>query len=159
TPTPGIPCATLPTVGGWYTTYDDSLSSAGVWNLPTPLDFKWVRITLKRNNMTPTAVNGDSTNSNQVCWDGIHQIVLPNGYGPECVRFGGVVEIHLNNHGMNYATQPAVTIDPPALGGVQATAHAELEPVPADFVQSVAVTVGGTGYTSAPDVEFVGDGT
>src|SRR5437867_7045014 len=124
TPTPGVPCSTFPSGSTWYTIHDDSLTSAGAWRLASPLDLKWVRITLKGNNMTPVAVNGNPTISNQVCWDGKHQILLPSGYDPNCVRFGSVISISVTDSGFGYTTAPTVTIDAPTLAGIQATAHA-----------------------------------
>ena len=157
TGTPGVPCTTLPIVNTWYTVYDNSQTSAAPWNFADPLDYKWVRITLKSNNMTPVTANGDGTNSNQVCWDGNNQIVLPNGYGPECTRYGSVIFITVNEGGSGYVTPPTVTIDPPP-SGVQATAVANLVPVTTDSVSSVTVTDGGMGYTAAPLVTLTGGG-
>lgn len=156
--TVGIPCSTVPSGSSWYTVHDDSLSSAGVWHFSRPLDFKWVRVALKTNNMTTTSVNADSSNSNQVCWDGVHQIVLPDGYGPECTRFGSVISINVTNSGAGYLTTPNVSIDAPPPGGIQATAHANMVVVPNDAVQSVTVTNPGSGYLTAPSVVFTGGG-
>src|SRR5439155_10680700 len=108
-----------------YTTYDDSLSAAGFWHFTNPLDFKWVRITLKRNNMTPVVASGVSSNSNQVCWDGTHQLVLPDGYVPSCTRFGSVITISVTTAGIYHST-PQVNIDAPPAGGTQATAHVNM---------------------------------
>ena len=58
TPTPGVPCTTLPTGNDWYTVIDNSDDSSEPWNLPTPLDTKWIRVTLKGNNMTPVVASG-----------------------------------------------------------------------------------------------------
>src|SRR5262245_8017278 len=53
TPTPGVPCAELPSGTDWYTVVDNSDISNAPWNLTTPTDTKWTRITLKGNAMTP----------------------------------------------------------------------------------------------------------
>ena len=86
TGTPGVPCSSVPSGGAWYRTYDDSdAGAAGFWNLANPLDFKWIRISLKMNNNTPVASNGNTGDPAQVCWDGTRQLVLPSGYGLECI--------------------------------------------------------------------------
>jgi len=151
----GVPCTTVPSGSAWYTTYDDSLSAAGVWQATAPLDFKWVRVSLKLNNMTPVAANGSSSASNQVCWDGQHQIMLPNGYGPECNRDGSVIAVNLTNGGSGYTSAPTVTIDAPPTGAT-ATAHANMVLVTSQQVQSVTVNTPGSGYTSVPAVTLVG---
>lgn len=158
--TPGVPCGPgdLPTVTTWYTTYDDSLSSAGVWKSLSPLDFKWVRLTLKTNNMTPVPVNGNNSIANQVCWDGTNQLVLPNGYGPTCTRFGSVITISVTNGGSGYTTAPVVHLDPPPGGGTQATAHANIVLLSDQEVASVDVTNQGSAYTTAPTVALSGGG-
>src|SRR4051812_45778952 len=56
----GVPCTTVPTGSSWYRVVDDSSSTQAPWNLPTPTDTKWTRITLKGNNTTPVPVNGNS---------------------------------------------------------------------------------------------------
>jgi hypothetical protein len=156
--TSGVPCTTLPTGSTWYTAHNNSLSSAAPWNFANPLDFKWVRITLKRNNMTPVAANGTSSNSNQVCWDGNNQLVLPNGYGPTCNRFGGVIYISVTQPGNGYATAPTVVIDPPPTGGIQATATANMIPADSSSVSAVNISAAGTGYTAPPIISFTGGG-
>jgi len=67
---PNVRCTTLPS-GGWYTTTPSVA--------PYPLDYKWTRITKKSNNSTPYPVNGISTQSNEVCWNGISEEALPAG--------------------------------------------------------------------------------
>jgi len=161
TPNPGAQCTSLPTGSSWYTVKDDSLSAAGVWQnttLGTPLDLKWVRIQLKANNNTPVPASGVATDATQVCWDGIHQVLLPSGYDPNCVRFGSVAKVIPTDGGFGYTSTPTVTIDPPTLTGIQATAHAVTSPVTSAQVQSVTMVTGGSGYTEAPIVTFTGGG-
>ena len=65
-----VPCTTLPGGGGWFT------PAASV--APYPLDYKWVRVTLKANNSTPYCVDRTAfpcANANQVCWNGISEVV------------------------------------------------------------------------------------
>ena len=67
-----VPCTTLPAGGGWFNT------TASV--APYPLDYKWVRVTLKANNSTAYCVDGTPypcADANQVCWNGISEVVKP----------------------------------------------------------------------------------
>jgi hypothetical protein len=154
TPTAGAtPCGPtdLPTGSTWYTVYNDSLSSAYWWSRANPLDFKWVRIQLKANNNTPVVANGVATDGHQVCWEGERQILLPDGYGPTCARYGSIIQIPVTNSGASYTSTPTVTIAPPPGLGVQATATANMIVVP-DAVDSVMVGSQGSGYSSVPTV-------
>ncbi len=156
TGTIGTPCTTIASGTLWYRSYDDSdASTAGVWNITNPLDWKWVRLALKTNNMTAVAANGSTSTSNQVCWDGDNQILLPNGYGPECNRIGSVLAINVTNPGSNYTSAPTVTIDAPA-SGQTATATANMELVTQQMVQSITVDNQGSGYITKPIVTIVG---
>jgi hypothetical protein len=156
TGTIGTPCTTIASGSSWYRTYDDSNSStAGVWKLTNPLDWKWVRIALKTNNMAPIAANNNVATTNQVCWDGKNQILLPTGYGAECVRVGSVVSVLVNNSGSGYTSAPTVTIGAPA-SGQTATATANMELVTQQMVTSITVTNGGSGYAEKPIVTLVG---
>lgn len=67
---PNVRCTDLP-AGVWYT------STASV--APYPLDYKWVRVTLKANNSTPYLVDSTRPVSNLVCWNGSSEVVLPAG--------------------------------------------------------------------------------
>jgi hypothetical protein len=156
TGTIGTPCTAIASGSSWYRTYDDSDSSAaGVWKLTNPLDWKWVRIALKANNMAAVAANNNVATTNQVCWDGENQILLPAGYGSECVRIGSVVAVTLTNSGAGYTSAPTVTIAAPA-SGTTATATANMELVTQQMVTSITVTNGGSGYTEKPIVTLTG---
>src|SRR5499427_2231334 len=68
-----VPCTTLP-AGGWFTTTPSVA--------PYALDYKWVRVTLKANNSTAYCVDGTAypcADANQVCWNGVSEVVLPTG--------------------------------------------------------------------------------
>jgi hypothetical protein len=65
---PNVRCTDLPS-GGWYTT----VASVA----PYPLDYKWVRVTLKANNSTPYLVDAGQPVSNQVCWNGVSEVARP----------------------------------------------------------------------------------
>jgi hypothetical protein len=69
-----VRCTTLPggVGGGWYTSAQSALA-------PYPLDYKWVRVTLKANNSTAYPVDGAPLNAAPVCWDGISEKPLPAG--------------------------------------------------------------------------------
>jgi hypothetical protein len=159
TGTPGVPCTgPLPSDLTWRRFVDNSLSSSAPWNLSTPLDVKWTRISLKGNNMTPVPVNGDPSNSDVVCWDGVHQLVRPAGYGNNCLPDGSIASMTVTNGGTGYTSIPTVTIGAPPAGGIQATATANIVQISNGQVASVAVTSAGSGYTSAPTVTFSGGG-
>jgi hypothetical protein len=157
TGTPGVPCTTLPNVNTWYTVHDDSQSSAGVWQqVGNPLDWKWVRATLKKNDNTAAPATGDPSAQNQLCWDGERQIVLPLSYGPECNRMGSIIQVLVTDGGQNYTSAPDVTIAAPPSGGVQALAHANMVAVSDLAVSAVTVDAGGSGYTAPPTVTLTG---
>src|SRR5438874_13499883 len=67
---PNVRCSNLP-AGAWYTT------TASV--APYPLDYKWVRVTMKANNSAPYVVDGLQSVANQACWNGTSEVVLPGG--------------------------------------------------------------------------------
>lgn len=152
TGTNGVPCTTLPSGSNWYQAVDNS----GHWGgtLGTPISYKWVRIQLKTNNSTPFPVDGNSANGGEVCWDGLHQIPLPSGYGTSCIPVGGVT-LNLTNGGSGYPVtpDPTVTIAAPA-SGTQATATPIMGPVTAGGVTSLTVVTAGSGYdaTAPPTV-------
>src|SRR5262249_15780181 len=133
---------------------DHSLSSSAPWNLNSPLDMKWTRITLKANNMTPVAANRNAGVSTQVCWDGKHQILLPSGYGANCAPWGGLASIVLTSASAGYSAAATVTIAPsPTAGGRTATAHTVgTTSTSGGIVVSITVTNAGSGYTTAPAV-------
>jgi hypothetical protein len=162
TGTPGMPCTAAPAaVSGqtWHRPFVDNSSSASApWNLSAPLDVKWVRVTLKGNNMTPVAANGNSGTSTQVCWNGTRQVLLPGGYGGNCAPNGSVASVTLTNPGNGYTTTPTVTLSAPPSGGTQATASAAMTTVSNGQVASITLVAGGTGYTSAPAVTLSGGG-
>jgi Tfp pilus assembly protein PilX len=65
----------LPAGTGWYTTV---LSTAPFSGGSGRLDYKWVRITLKADSSSPYPVDLIPGNANnQVCWNGISEVVLP----------------------------------------------------------------------------------
>lgn len=68
---PNVRCTNLPGGSGWYRT------SASV--APFPLEYKWVRVTLKANNSAPYIVDTTQPVGNQVCWNGISEVVRPSG--------------------------------------------------------------------------------
>lgn len=150
----------LPSGSSWYTTKDDSSASSfgtgfAAYNQSTPLPYKWTRISIKTDNMTPVAANGSSAAGNPVCWDGAHQVVLSSSTG-SCSPTGAVTGITLTNAGSGYTHAPTVTISAPPSGGTQATAVANVTTVTSGSIVSGTVTNGGSGYTSPPTVTLVG---
>ena len=154
----GVPCTSLPSGSSWYTSKDDSQTSAGSWHLSSPLDYKWIRITTKADNMTPVLSNGSPATSTQVCWDGQHQIPVPSGYGADCHSVNGLADILVTLQGAGYNATPNVTIAAPS-SGTQATATAHVTFTSTGQIASVTVTSPGSGYTTAPTVAITGDGT
>lgn len=143
----------------WCRYYDDSANATN-WNLKdangnaVPLDYKWVRITMKEDWNTPMYVpKVGSANGTQVCWDGNYQSQIPANYNPAtCYPNGGnsVIGLNLTAAGSNFTTAPAVTIT--GGGGSGATATATITPAPSDGIVSVVITNGGSGYTTPPTV-------
>jgi hypothetical protein len=159
TPTPGIPCNELPMGDDWYTIIDNSSDASEPWKSSTPLDTKWIRVTMKGNNMTPVVASGDAGVSTETCWDGSHQILKPNGYGPDCGPDGSIVKVTVTSGGIGYTSPPTVTFSTPPAGGTQATGTAVIASLPTGQLSSVTVNTPGAGYTTAPTVSFVGTGT
>jgi hypothetical protein len=152
TGTHGVPCTTTASGTAWYQVFDNSQSSAGPWNLAHPLDWKWTRIQLKGNNNTPVAVNGDSTDASQACWNGRTQMSTPTSYTTGCQPIGGVTSIFMDSNGTTYTSPPTVTLT--GGGGTGATATAVLGNETTGVVSSVAVDLGGSGYVTPPTVTF-----
>ena len=154
TGTAGIPCSgssSLPSGSTWRSVVDNSaVGYTGLFKLSPPLNYKWVRIQLKTNNTTPFPVDGNSANSGQVCWDGMHQIPLPTGYNASCVPKGGISSIVVTNPGSGYPASPppTITISAPSAGGTQATATANMT-ITAGSVTQITVNNAGSGYDPA----------
>ena len=72
-----VRCTTLPAGPLWYTTTASTAPFAGSNN---PLDYKWVRVTLKAANSTAYPVDPTQpAATNQVCWNGTSEVLLPGG--------------------------------------------------------------------------------
>jgi hypothetical protein len=141
----------FPAGSAWYSTRDNSsVSYTGVFKLNPPINYKWARVQLKTNNSTNFPADGSSTNSGQVCWNGMNQIPRPSGYGVDCVPNGGLTAITLIAGGSGY-TAPTVTISAPPTGGTQATATATVCSTGCPL-SGIVVDTGGAGYTSAPTI-------
>src|SRR5262249_16125699 len=114
--TPGVACSGASAVpsnvctdvtgggaGGWGRYYDNS-PNAPVWQLkdtngkPIPMDYKWVRISLKQDKNTPVYLPDatTATGATQVCWDGNYQSQIPAGYQSNCSLPSGSKVIGLN---------------------------------------------------------------
>jgi hypothetical protein len=154
--TAGKPCdpastSSIPSVNTWYKTANAWTTDSG-GNAISPLSYKWVRITLKADNMTPVQVNGPSPSGTQVCWDGKHEKQLPAG-SASCKPGGSqVVSVNPVNVGSGYTSAPTVTIS--GGGGSGATATANVQQIPSG-VTSVTLVDGGKGYTTPPHVTVV----
>lgn len=179
--TPGVACSgasavpsnactdvTAGGVGGWCRYYDNSANATN-WQLkdtngdPIPMDYKWVRISLKQDKNTLAYVPDvtTATGTTQVCWDGNYQSQLPNGYSSTCAlpSTSKVIGLNVTSAGSGYNTAPTVTIS--GGGGSGATATANLGTTSSGGIASVSLTNGGSAYTTAPTVTFAStpDGT
>lgn len=142
--------------GGWCYYYDNS-ANATQWQLKDsngnaiPLDYKWVRISLKEDWNTPTYV-GATASGKQVCWDGNYQSQIPGGYSTNCQAAPGdqVVGVNVTSAGSGFTSAPTVTIT--GGGGSGATAVANLGTSATGSMSSASVTSGGSSYTSPPTV-------
>src|SRR5437773_3278020 len=129
--TTGVPCDgsdyTSNGLNGvsWRAVKDNSLSASAPWN-STSLDWKWTRITMKGNNMTPWPVDGTSSSTAQVCWEGTHQMSTPYGTSTGCTPVGGVTSIIMVTTGTGYTSVPSVTIASVDGKGSGATATANI---------------------------------
>ena len=154
--TSAVPSQACSVVGGggagWCSYYDNSANATN-WNLPTPLDYKWVRITLKEDWNTPMYVPSPALASGkQVCWDGGYQNQIPAGYGTNCQGTAGnqVIGVNVTSAGSGYTSAPTVSIS--GGGGSGATAVANLGTSSTGTITTAAVTTPGSGYTTAPSV-------
>ena len=153
-----VPSATCTAVGsggaGWCQYYDNS-AHATSWNLAAPLDYKWIRITLKQDWNTPMYVypSGGSASGKQVCWDGGYQNQIPSGYNTSCQASSGnsVIGVNLVSPGSGYTSAPTVALA--GGGGTGATAVANTATA-SGVITSVTLTNGGSGYTAPPNVSI-----
>ncbi len=80
---PNLRCTDLPGGTGWFTTVN---SVAPFANSANPIDYRWVRVTLKRNDSTPhgayTLVDATRPAGNKVCWDGTMEVAIDNNANP-----------------------------------------------------------------------------
>lgn len=150
-PTSAIPGGGTTCVGSWCQVYNDS-TSATSWQLGVPLDYKWVRVTLKTNLNTPSQVDPTSTTAQQVCWDGLYQDIIPVGYDSTCSSPAGnaVIALNVTGPGSGFTSAPTVTIT--GGGGSGASATAVVSGVPPDAISTATLTNGGSGYTGVPTV-------
>jgi hypothetical protein len=149
-----------------YTVIDDSNSTAGAaWHRAVPLNFRWVRIMLKADNLATNFPISGSTSGKVACWTGSNtgnftgvQISQPNGFDATCSPDGSLSGINVLTGMTGYTSTPTVAVAMPPAGGTAAVAHAILSTTSTDIIQSLSVTAGGSGYTSAPTVTLVGGG-
>jgi hypothetical protein len=169
--TGGLP----PTSNDWYRIYNDSNSLQGSYYtpgssaLPNPMQYKWVRVTLKADNMTEMPARWSSgptntTDGSQMCWQGTYEVPTTSGpgYNKACQSGGGVTLSYNGAQcsptctfnppiGSNF-TAANITITPPS-SGTTALATATLASVNDGRVNSIYLSApnnGGSGYTKAP---------
>jgi hypothetical protein len=163
TGTPGVPCTAVPNGAAWYKVYDNSANATN-WKLtdasgnPTPLDYKWVRVTLKADNNAPVYIqNNTAANGTQVCWDGTsHQLQKPAGAATNCMGAttgSSVGNVTLIDKGSGYNTAKPPTVTFVGGGGSGAAATAQLTSTTGSIsAASVTASKNGSGYTSVPSV-------
>jgi hypothetical protein len=154
--------------GGWCRFYDNS-ANATPWQLkdtnglPIPMDYKWVRISLKQDKNALAYVPDPLTASGttQVCWDGNYQSQIPAGYQSNCSLPSGsqVIGLNVTASGSGYTSAPTIAIS--GGGGSGATAVANMGTTSNGSIAQVNLTNGGSAYTTAPTVTFASapDGT
>jgi hypothetical protein len=174
----GVPCTTVPSNacaaagtggGGWCSYYDDSAHATN-WNVkdpngnPVPLDYKWVRITLKADNSAPVYIqNVGAASGTQVCWDGTsHQVQKPAGAGTNCwaaTSGSAVSKVTLTTGGAGYSLLSLPTVALTGGGGSGATATAQIA-VTAGGINAATLSSNGSNYSSPPAVTLKNpDGT
>src|SRR6266568_3906410 len=74
-------CHDFTAISTWYTCVPStcSASNSAYATSAFPLEYKWVRLTLKSNNSTAYAVNGNSADTFPVCWNGTSEVVTTGG--------------------------------------------------------------------------------
>jgi len=176
--TVGVPCTTVPSNacavagtggGGWCSYYDDSAHATN-WNVkdangnPVPLDYKWVRITLKADNSAPVYIqNVAAAAGTQVCWDGTsHQVQKPAGAATNCMGAtsgSAVSKVTLTTGGAGYSSLSLPTVTLTGGGGSGATATAQVA-VTAGGINAATLSNNGNNYSSPPAVTLKNpDGT
>jgi hypothetical protein len=151
---------TPPSTTTWYTVIDDSDATQGAsWHRTVPLNFKWVRINLKANNMVSNVpVTWPNTDPSLVCWSGTGQINLPSGYDKTCSPTGALTAINVPTGATGYTGTPSVSIGAPPSGGTQAVAQAVVSDTASGAISGLTLTSNGTNYTSNPTVTISGGG-
>jgi hypothetical protein len=178
TGTVGVPCTTTPSNacavagaggGGWCSYYDNSANATN-WQLkdpngnPVPLDYKWVRITLKADNSAPVYIqDAGPASGTQVCWDGTsHQVQKPAGAGTNCLGAtsgSAVSKVTLTTGGAKYSLLSLPTVTLTGGGGSGATATAQVA-VTAGGINAATLSSNGANYSSPPAVTLKNpDGT
>jgi len=72
-----VRCTDLPGSASWYTTPQPTSVA------PYPLEYKWVRVTLKENDSSSGyLVDPAQAPGNTVCWDGNSEVVVPDNATP-----------------------------------------------------------------------------
>ena len=171
-----VSSSSVPSGSNWYTTLNDTQTTAGIYRtdtstIPTPFPFKWVRIAVKTDKMTPAYVSQAPTGDTVECWNGKHQVpaTVANGYNADCSARNNV-QLFYNGSvcsmngtlcninppiGVGYTT-PVVNISGGGGSGATATAHATTS----GGGQVTAITIGNAGvsYTAPPVIGFTGGG-
>jgi hypothetical protein len=176
-PTPAGSCpvnsTSVPAGTAWYKIYDDSTASGVDYQpvaggiLPKALPYKWVRVTVKTDNMTPALAQNPATGS-VMCWDGRHQVPMGTIYNSQCGSNGGLQLTYSNGTpcgglvctfnppvGGGYTNGQSVTIT--GGGGTGAAATVQTTG-PNGELASITVNSHGSNYAAPPTISITGGG-
>jgi hypothetical protein len=159
-------CSNRPTAMSAYTVYCNGATADcpsgsnpytttinAPWKRSVPLDYKWVRINLKTEQMLPGYPVNTSTSTNGiVCWDGHGELSPGAGYNTDCTPKGGLYISATGLNGAGWTGAPTINIGAPDVGGgVQASYALSTQSVP-NTLLTATVDNPGSGYTSSPTV-------
>jgi hypothetical protein len=122
---------------GWYTTA--SASPTYAYASTPPQAWKWVRINVKTNqtssgSTTASAVNGDTSDYNLVCWDGNREFTITSAY-PSCAATGAA-QVPAQNYTPVY-TLTALAVTLPVSGSTQGSRRMVQMDVSTDVIPNI----------------------
>ncbi|HEX6805324.1 MAG TPA: hypothetical protein VF133_16720 [Terriglobales bacterium] len=170
---PAGACTPVGAPGGSWCQYYDNSANPTPWKLtdtggnPVPLDYKWVRITLKADNSGINYVQtpANPANGTQVCWDTRYnqQVQKPATATTECLGAAtySIGSLTLTSGGVGYTAgvPPAVSFVGGGGSGATATAQVTTTNGAIDAAMLSPSPYSGSGYTSAPTVTITNPGT
>lgn len=124
------------------------------WKRAVPLDYKWIRINLKTEQMLANYQIAATSTNDIVCWNGHGEISPGGSYKSDCTPTGGlgIAPAPGTLNGAGWTSAPTINIGPPDVGGgTQAQYVLTTQTVP-NTLLTATVTNAGSGYTSNPTV-------